>query len=80
MTSQNIVGPRVKQARREQKPTLTQDDLAAKLQTQGWTIDRFGVSRIERGVRQVTDKELLQLAKALSVSVGYLVGEKANGN
>lgn len=75
MPSLNIVGPRVKQARLNQTPRMTQEQLAIKLQIQGWDIDRFGVSKIERGERQVTDKELLLLAKALGVSVGWLVGE-----
>lgn len=54
------------------KPIVTQEKLAATLQILGWDIERFGVSKIERGVRQVTDKEVLLLAEALGVSVGRL--------
>lgn len=64
-------------AREGHKPPLTQEGLAARLQLLGWDIDRFGISRIERGVRQVTDKELLLLSEALSVPVGRLLGADA---
>lgn len=76
MPSLNIVGPKVRQARLSNKPGMTQEELAIKLQVMGWDIDRFGVSKIERGERQVTDKELLLLAKALGFSVAWLVGEE----
>jgi len=75
MASLNIVGPKVKQVRLTHNPALTQEALASKLQILGWDIDRFGVSKIERGQRQVTDKEVLMLAKALAVSVTQLLGE-----
>ena len=75
MTSLNIVGTRVKQARRTRNSPLTQEELAFQLQILGWDIDRFGVSKIERGQRQVTDKEVLMLAKALDVSVTQLLEE-----
>jgi transcriptional regulator with XRE-family HTH domain len=77
MSSYNVVGPQVKQARLTNKSSrITQDALAAKLQLMGWNIDRFGISKIERGERQVTDKELLLLAKALDVSAAWLLGEE----
>lgn len=69
----NVAGKNVPQLRRARKPPLTQDQLAAKLQVLGWDIDRFGVSKIERGERQITDKQLLLLAKALSVKVTDLL-------
>lgn len=75
MSFRNIIGPRVKKARHQCDPPVTQEQLAIKLQIHGWDIDRFGVSRIERGVRQVTDKELLLLSTALGVTVSWLVGE-----
>lgn len=76
MPLMNVVGPKVKKARISKSPGISQAELAIKLQTLGWDIDRFGVSKIERGERQVTDKEVLLLAKALSVSVRELLGEK----
>jgi transcriptional regulator with XRE-family HTH domain len=72
----NVVGPRVKEARLLHKPPLTQEQLASKLQILSWDIDRFGISKIERGMRQVTDKELLLLAEALGVSTSTLLGEE----
>ncbi|MFW6116494.1 MAG: helix-turn-helix domain-containing protein [bacterium] len=75
MRSRNVVGPRVKEARHRHDPKLTQQELAITLQLRGWDIDRFGVSRIERGVRQVTDRELLLLSNALDVTVSWLLRE-----
>lgn len=76
MQKLNIVGPAVRQIRLSYNPPVSQQDLAIKLEVLGWDIDRFGVSKIERGQRQVTDKELVLLAKALEITVGRLVGEE----
>lgn len=74
----NIVGKRVKLARFQFQPRLTQAGLAAKLQLDQWDIDRAGVAKIEIGIRQVTDIELMKLAKALNVTAAWLLGENAN--
>lgn len=71
----NIVGERVKLARKKTKPRMTQADLAAKLQLDQWDIDRAGVAKIEIGIREVRDFELMKLAKALNVSMSWLLGE-----
>lgn len=68
----NICGERVKTARAELK--LTQQALAAKLQTSGINIERDSVSRIEIGTRFVADFELLALSKILGKSPSYLLG------
>ena len=73
MSTLNVVGPRVKAARLKRSPSLTQEELAIQLQLLNWRIDRFGVSKIERGERQVTDKEVLLLAEALGVSTSFLL-------
>ncbi len=73
--SMNIVGERVKQARLRRKPPLTQDELSGKLAQRGVSIDRAGISKIEIGARCVLDYEAKALAKALGVSVGWLLGE-----
>lgn len=73
MNPLNVVGPKVKQARLAAQPRMTQDELATKLQVLGWDIDRFGISKIERGQWQVTDKEILLLVQALNVSVAELL-------
>jgi transcriptional regulator with XRE-family HTH domain len=71
----NIVGGRVKLARTRRKAHMTQRELAEKLQLQGWDADRVVVAKIEVGIRRVTDVELVKLAKALGVTVSWLVGE-----
>ena len=69
--SKNVCGARVKAARKKLK--LSQENLAAKLQTQGVVIERDSVSRIEIGTRFVADYELLALCRALNVSLEYLL-------
>ena len=70
----NLCGQRVRTARLAK--SLTQQDLAAKLQTEGIVIERDSVSRIEIGTRFVTDYELKKLAKILGVSVDWLLEEE----
>ncbi len=72
----NIVGPRVQEARLFHKPPLTQEELATQLQRLGFQIDRVGVSKIETGLRQIHDHEVVLLAHALEISVGWLLGEQ----
>lgn len=71
----NIVGARVRQARKAAKPPITQLDLVARLQLEGMGIDQSGLSKLEGGHRPVTDIEIRTLAKALKVSVGWLFEE-----
>ena len=68
----NICGERIKEIRR--KRGLSQENLAARLQTEGVNIERDSVSRIEIGTRFVADYELLVLCKVLEVSPEYLLG------
>ena len=70
----NIVGSQVKLTRKQLE--MTRDELAVKLQLDGWDISRSGVAKIEIGIRQVTDIEVTKLAKALHVSVSWLFGEE----
>ncbi len=70
----NIVGKRVQAARRNVNPPLTQYELAARLQVHGWPISRVGVAKIESGIRQVTDIELIKLSEALNISILWLLG------
>lgn len=69
----NLCGDRVRQARVKLK--LTQEELAARLQVAGVTIERDSVSRIEKGTRFVADFELVVLAKVLKVDINWLVEE-----
>jgi transcriptional regulator with XRE-family HTH domain len=71
----NIIGERVRQARKSAKPPITQLDLVARLQTAGIRIDQSGLSKLESGRRPVSDIEVVELAKALRVEVGWLLRE-----
>lgn len=62
-------------ARKNAKPPITQTDLAARLQVQGSKLERVTISKIETGYREVTDVEAAAIAKALGVTVGWLIGE-----
>ncbi len=62
-------------ARKNAKPPITQTDLAARLQVQGSKLERVTISKIETGYREVTDVEAVAIAKALGVTVGWLIGE-----
>jgi len=71
----NIVGTRVRQARKAVRSPVTQTDLAARLQLLGIVIDQSGLSKIESGQRPVSDVEVVALAKALKVSAAWLLEE-----
>jgi len=68
--AQNIVGAQVRKLRYEQE--LTQDELAARCQRIGFDLSRGTLSKIEAGLRCVTDRELVDLAKALNVEIARL--------
>ena len=70
--SKNICGEKIKEARK--KEGLSQEMLAARLQTEGVNIERDSVSRIEIGTRFVADYELAVLCRVLNVSPAYLLG------
>ena len=74
--SKNIVGPRVREARKIAKPPITQKDLVARLEVLGLEIDQSMISKIEQGIRPVFDYELVKLAEALKVSVGWLLSKE----
>jgi len=62
-------------ARERAKPSVTQADLAARLQVEGLRLERVTISKIETGYREVTDVEAMAIAKALGVSISWLMGE-----
>lgn len=78
--NKNLVGPRVRLARAKARPSLTQADLSARLETAGVRIDRAGISKIENQDRIVTDIELKALANALRVTVAWLLGGGQDSN
>jgi len=66
----NIIGPQVQNIRELQ--SLTQDQVAARLNQLGWDISRGTYAKIECQSRQVLDLEVTLLAKALKVSIDKL--------
>ena len=75
----NLVGPRVREARKAYPGGLTQDQLSGRLAALTVTIDRPGIAKIELGIRQVYDTELAALAQALKVDVRWLLGMQDSG-
>ena len=72
----NICADRVRLGRALQKPPLTQEELAKKIQFMGVEdMTKLIISRIEKNQRHVCDAELRILAKALNVSMEWLVGD-----
>lgn len=75
LISGNLCSDRVRLGRALQKPPLTQDALAQKIQLMGLEMTPLIISRIEKGQRYVCDGELRMLAKALNVSMEWLCGD-----
>jgi hypothetical protein len=71
----NIIGTRVRAARRAMNPKVSQDDLAGRLARLGVQINQAAISRIENRTRIVMDFEAHALAKALKRTVAWLYGE-----
>jgi transcriptional regulator with XRE-family HTH domain len=74
MHGKNIVGTRVRKARRESN--ITQMELAARLQVLGIKIDRPAISKLESGNRPITDIEIDAIAKILKVPISWLFEEQ----
>ena len=72
--SRNIIGARLKEARRRFTPPLTQDRLSGKLAAKGLQLDRVAIAKIERGLRCAFDYEVKALASVLGVDVNWLLG------
>lgn len=72
--SSNMAGKRVHLARI--RCGISQSQLAARLQVEGIQLDQKAISRIETGVRVIADYELYYLAKALNVTVEWLLDDE----
>ncbi|KGP77432.1 MULTISPECIES: helix-turn-helix domain-containing protein [unclassified Paenibacillus] len=70
----NIIGSRVVSIRKSKG--IKQREFLARLQTLGLDISQTSLSRLEGQYRLVQDYEVVMIAKALEVSVGYLLGEE----
>jgi hypothetical protein len=73
--SKNITGKRIREARLEHRPPLSQDDLTGKLAAKGISLDQTAISRIESQKRYLMDYEVSAIAKCLKVSVAWLYQE-----
>ena len=71
----NICGKNVRKLREQKK--MSQDQLAAKLQTEGLGVNQNSISRIETGKRVVADYELKALAHVLNTSVDDLLADES---
>lgn len=72
----NICGKNIRELRKNfggRGISLTQDELAARVQIAGGDLGRLTINRIENGARKVTDYELVQLAAALNVDLHRLL-------
>lgn len=75
LKAKNVIGSRVRIARRRLHPPVSQEDLSGRLAAKGITINRSGVSKIENGERYLMDYEIIALSKSLKTSVAWLFGE-----
>ncbi|MDD3194036.1 MAG: helix-turn-helix transcriptional regulator [Oscillospiraceae bacterium] len=64
--NKNIIGRRLEKLRREKR--MSQEQLAAKMQTLNVNMDQQMVSRIERNLRIVTDYEMACFCRILHVT------------
>jgi len=71
----NAIGEKVRLARMEMNPRVSQEDLSGRLAALGVQITQTSISKIESGSRYVMDYEALAIAKALKVTVAWLFGE-----
>lgn len=76
--SRNIIGFRVRKARLQIAPPVSQDDLAGRLARRGVVMDRSAISRIENRTRYIMDYEAKALAQSLKVSVAWLYSEESS--
>jgi transcriptional regulator with XRE-family HTH domain len=75
----NVIGGRIKKARLETNPRVTQNELAARLQVLDVDLDRTMLSKIENGIRPIYDYEIIAIAKALKLDYSWLLdGNKNN--
>ena len=62
----NVLGPALRAIR--ESLHLSQEDVAARLQRAGWSVDRTVVTKIEARRRCITDYELILLGRVLKFS------------
>ena len=72
--TRNIVGAKVETVRKQKN--IKQKELVATLQSMGMDISETSMSRLEGQLRLVQDFEIPILAKALDVSVEWLLDQE----
>ena len=72
MERKNYIGDRIRKARNEAKPLITQNELIARLEILGIFINQSSLSKIENGSRPVSDIETSAFAEALRVPIPWL--------
>ncbi len=68
----NVTGVRIRVARLNKTPPMSQADLARCASRHGASLDQAAISRIEHQTITVTDYELIAIARCLGVSVDWL--------
>ncbi len=76
--SRNIIGTRVREARKRFDPPLTQDQLSGRLAGEGVQLDRVALAKVESGLRSAFDFEVKALADVLNVDSNWLLGIDAS--
>jgi transcriptional regulator with XRE-family HTH domain len=69
MKRKNIVGLRIRKARKE--TGITQQKLATKLQLMNIMIDRSAIAKIEIGIRPASDVEIAAISRILKFPVSW---------
>lgn len=65
--SYNVIGKNIKGIRLKNK--ITQEELCARMQVQGFQISRSDISKLENGKKIIADFEVIGFAKCLKVSI-----------
>ena len=74
------MGSKIREARHRAGQRITQEQLAARLQSIGVDMDRTAISKIEGGSRRVSDVELVAISSVLSMEIADLIGTGENEN
>ena len=69
MKRKNIVGLRIRKARKE--TGITQQKLATKLQLMNIMIDRSAIAKIEIGIRPASDVEIAAISRIFKIPVSW---------
>ena len=80
LRSRNIIGDRIREARRLFVPPLTQDQVSGRLAKMGVQLDRVALAKVESGLRCAFDFEVKALSAVLKVDANWLLGIATHTN